>query len=191
MTDTTNPVTQALEPGVFDVLSFIEKTAYPTERIVVFQNAKAADDYVKAVADRDARDNSDDARTGGVPDPETDPLTIRINELADQIRESSIVFDLRGMPPGFVGNILNKEDLNEIEKDDELIALSIVKVSNSRGEVDPRTWSREMVSKLRTYLKESEFAKLIRGVANVNLNSAIFDQAVDAGFLSGSSDVAV
>lgn len=45
------------------------------------------------------------------------------------------------------------------------------------------------MKRLKRYLKEGEYGKLVQGVIDVNFNASVFDQATDAGFLGGSSDM--
>lgn len=172
-TTTTNPVEAAQEQGVFDVLSFVKKTAYPTKEVVVFQDVESADKYLALTEERFELD------TKGQPTKEIDAQLV---EVGDKIRESSIIFHLRGMPPGIVREILDRENVGDQEKDDILIAHTIVKVTNHKGDADSSVWDAEKVRVLRDFLKEGEFAKLIRGVGEVNLNAVIFDHATDAGF---------
>lgn len=182
-------VTGAQSPDTFDVLSFVEATAYPTEKVVVFQNVKAADEYVKLVQARAAREVD-----SGEPDAIDDD---RIEELGNLIRESSIVFELRGMPPGVINDILKPDALDEevtdeetAARDNDLIARTIVRATNHAGVADPRVWKAEDVAQLRKFLKEGEFGKLLKGVSDVNFKAAIFDDATDAGFSGRSTDVA-
>lgn len=185
----TETITQNVEaaqaPAAFDVLAFVEATAYPTEKIVLFQNPEAAAKYVKL---SQKVNDSEDA-----PDP---ALEAEIEKLGDAIKKSSIVFELRGMPPGIVNEILKKgegedktdEDARKV--DHELIAKSIVRVTNHEGVADGRTWNADDVSRLRNFLKEGEFGKLLTAVANVNFSAAVFDEATDAGFSGRGVDVA-
>lgn len=173
-----------LEEGAFDVLSFIETVNYPEAEVVVFLDSKSADEYVKTVEKRN------------IEEPDADgPLTQKIEELAEKIKASSIIFKLRGMPPGHVRAIIEApegEEDNEAAsaaREDELVAKTIIEVRNHEGVVDPKPVTAETIQTFRTFLKEGEFGKLVRGVAEVNFNAAVFDNAVDAGFSSGSDDL--
>jgi len=183
--DTATAIETAQAPGVFDVLAFVEETAYPTETVVVFQDVKSAQEYVKLVNERFEKDKNKE---------DTTELDAQIAELGEKISKSSLIFELRGMPPGVVDNILNVPEgedpaLREKERDNDLIAKSIVQVRNADGAVDPRVWDSNAVSKLRVFLKEGEFGKLIAGVSSVNFNAMVFDQATDAGFSGRGTDV--
>jgi hypothetical protein len=164
----------------FDVLSFIQQTHYPESKVVLFQDANSAFRYTKIVDKRVPLDKEG---------ADTTDIDKQIDELGDKIRKSSIIVHLKGMPPGIVQEIMGKE-ADDTAKDNELIALTITKVTNHEGVEDTRTWDDAAVAQLRKFLKEGEFRKLVQEVAEVNLNAAIFDQATDAGFSSGDSDLA-
>jgi len=193
-TATTDTITQAQSPEVFDVLSFLEDTAYPTQKVTVFREVSAAKEYKRLVEERALSELPNaPSDTSSMNTDERDKL---IEELGEKIASSAIIFELRGMPPGIVNDILmppkDAEDVHAgaDERDDELIARSIVKVTNYKGVEDNRHWKREDISRLRRVLVEGEFQKLINGVAEVNFNAAVFDQATDAGFPGRSIDVA-
>lgn len=190
--DTEQVIEQAQAPAVFDVLSFLEETAYPVEKVTVFRDLTAAREYTEAVNKRNLQDEAD---------AEESDLDAHIKQLGEKISSSAMIFELRGMPPGIVDKILapgaaKDGDDPEVQvakaqaADNELIARSIVSVTNAAGVKDSRIWNAEGVQKIREYLTEGEFSKLISGVASVNFNAAVFDQAVSAGFPRGRTDVA-
>ena len=174
-------ITAAQAPDTFDVLSFIEATAYPTETVTVYTDAKSATALLALNEKR---------KTGDAWDTSNDE---EMAALTEKVKNSVLVFDLRGMPPGIVRDIYDVTE--ELDKDAQelaeakLVASSIVRVSNVHGTVDSRVWDAEAVTKLKRFLKEAEFGKLVNGVINVNFNASVFDQATDAGFLGGSSDM--
>lgn len=177
MDNTIEAVETAQAPGAFDVLAFVEGTAYPTTEVVIMQDVKSAAEYIKLVAKQaDASEEVDDK------------LAEKLAELSEKLTASALVFDLRGMPPGRVENILKApasgEDTPEKERDreHELVARTIIGVRNSKGERDGRVWQGEDVAKLREFVKEGEFGKLLTGVGEVNFNAMVFEEATDAGF---------
>lgn len=192
--DTTTAIDTATSPEVFDVLSFIEGSAYPTETVVVFTNAAAAEKYIKLVNERLENDKNGDSE--GKDDEKAAKLSEEIELVGDQVRKSSLVFELQGMAPGVVQELIKAPEGEvttpelEMARDNVLIARTIKTVRNADGKVDPRTWHADDVAKLRTFLKEGEFGKLVGAVGSVNFNAAVFDQATDAGFSRGSADVA-
>lgn len=180
----TEAITQAQAQDTFDVFSFIEGTAYPTQDVTVYQDAKSAARLLELNEER---------KKAEVEVAETPELDAQIAELETAIKNSALTFELRGMPPGLVRELYNVEDGDEEAADgaeDKLIAGTIVAVTNAQGQRDVRVWDVEGVEKLRRFLKEGEFGKLIKGVVSVNFNATVFDQATDAGFLGGSADLA-
>jgi hypothetical protein len=186
--ETIDAITEAQAPGAFDVLSFIEGTAYPNEKVTVYTDALSATELLKANQDRLKMDESPDTQ-------DYTEINARIEELSEKVKKSVLTFELRGLPPGLVEELYNvPEGETDSEKirssENKLIANTIVAVTNVEGARDARVWDEAAVEKFRRYLKEGEFGKLVRGVVNVNFNAAVFDQATDAGFLGGSPDVA-
>jgi len=175
---TTDAITTAQAPDTFDVLSFIEGTAYPRAEVSVYTDAKSATDLITLGNRRKDREIAEG--------PITD-LDDEIAELAEKVEASKLTFKLQGLPPGMVRDIYNVEegadDTTQLSAENRLIANTITGAVNSKGQVDSRVWDEEAVGKLRRFLKEAEFGKLITGVIEVNFNAAVFDQASDAGFL--------
>lgn len=206
MDTTTEAIDQAQSRGSFDVLAFIEETAYPTEKVVVFQDVASATEYVRLNDERAAKEIALAKRKqpGEIPtipeepivEENTSELDAKIEELGEKIRKSSIVFELRGMAPGVLNDMLMAEDPdNDNDKaaqkrEDNVLAATIVGVENHEGIKDTRVWDAESINALRRNLKEGEFGKLVTAVARVNFNAAVFDQATDAGFSGRGSDLA-
>ena len=187
---TTNTIDTAQAQGTFDVLSFIEGTAYPTDEVKVYTDVISADALLKANEKRLKMDEAPE----GVKE-EFDKVDAEIAELTNKVQNSALTFSLRGLPPGVVqeiyGNLAEEADPQLArEAEHKLIASTISGVTNAAGERDPRVWDAESVGKLRHFVKEGEYTRLIEGVVRVNFNASVFDQATDAGFLGGSSDVA-
>lgn len=187
-------VETAQSKGTFDLLSFVKDTAYPTKDVVVYQDAEAADKYVVLVEQRLEFDKNKNT-------VESDKLTEEIDKLGKRIADSAITFKLRGLPPTIANEIVSKnkfedDDASEdavaarVRSDNELIARTIIAVTNASGESDSRVLHGDDIAVLRGYLKEGEFKKIVQGVINVNFNAAVFDRATDAGFSSGSFNLA-
>lgn len=186
----TNPIDAAQAPGTFDVLSFIEGTSYPTSEVTLYMDVAAADRLLRANAERLKLDDGKSKDKGAY-----EKLDTEIAELSERVKASAMTFALRGMPPGLVQDIYGTvsedaapEDTRHAES--KLVAATISGVTNAAGASDPRVWDADAVDKLRRYVKEGEYARLVEGVVQVNFNATLFDQATDAGFLGGSSDVA-
>lgn len=185
MTDTMDAIKGAQAPTTFDVLSFVEGTAYPTDTVEIYTNASAAERLVRLNAERLDNDKN------GVTD-----LTIddKIAECIADVEASKLTFELRGLPPGITQEIFSVEDDTPDEevtaKEDNLIASTIVRVVNASGSVDERLWKGEDVTRIRRFVKQGEFRRLATAVARVNFNAAVFDEATDAGFLGRGANLA-
>jgi hypothetical protein len=173
-----NTVTEALSPDTFDVLSFVEQTAYPEKMVTIFRDIDAAKEFQNTWQARTVADDAKDTA-------EAERLTARLEELTETLKAGSLTFTLRGYSPGVVNDIQGKyEETDQEGADNELIARAIVAVHNAAGAADTRTWEGDDVKRLKRNIAEGEFSKLLVGVADVLFNAAVFDQAADAGFLS-------
>lgn len=193
--DTVEALENAQSRGTFSVLAFIEQTAYPTTEVTVFQDVKSADEYIKAINKRHELEQL--SSSDGSAEADLAKHDEYVAELGAKLAASALIFELRGMPPGVTKAITDPpgssdDDSEELQRqrDNELIAKTIISVKNSKGEVDDHLWVAEDIQRLRDFLKEGEFGKLIKGVVEVNFNAAIFDQATDAGFSVAGIDVA-
>lgn len=184
--DDITPVEEAMAPTKFDVLSFIEQTAYPEKMVTIFTDIPAAKEYAEA-----AKERADLELEVGVEHAGVIELTDRMEQLARKLSDSSMTFKLRGFAPGVVTDIQAKyKDQEDNSSDHELIAHAIVSVHKDDGSVDEHKWSPDEIAKLRRFLAEGEFVKLLVGVADVIFNAAVFEQATDAGFPGRRPDVA-
>jgi len=185
-------VEEAQKPGTFDVLSFVEGTAYPTEHVTLFRDVAAAKKYAELVAERMKCDDQDEST--GESKAKAAELTEQIEAAQQELEASAMTFMLRGYAPGIVEEIIQAHnDPNNPEDnsaDAHLIAHAIVYVSDSSGNQDTRTWSAEDVLTLKKYLAEGEYLKLLSAVASVIFNGAVFEKATDAGFPRGRADLA-
>lgn len=212
-------VEAAKAPGVFSLDKFLIDLAYPEETVVVHTDAFAVNELLKLREERDAleaklaaalKSNSGKrtTRTVGGEDEgaqaditaELEALQAKIDEWIERVDSSALTFELRGMPPRIVEAITSKHFTDpkadytgtpeEQARDYELIAKSVVAVTNADGAEDRTAFDPDRVKELRGALLSEEYYKIVAGVAHVNLNGALFDQATDASFLSRRSDVA-
>lgn len=172
-----NTVDEVVEnPAEIDVLSFLDGAEYPTREVVVFTDVKSADEYVRL----NGADELDAAAEA------------ELTALETKVRASAIIFHLRGMAPGVVNELYTKngDEEPEAEKESRLVKATVYKVTNFEGVEDKHEFTEESVNKLRRYLKEGEFGKLVKGVIEVNFDANLFDRAVDAGFSGGRTNPA-
>jgi hypothetical protein len=127
-------------------------------------------------------------------------LQEQIDVLDDEVAQSALTFKLRGMPPEIVEEVTNKHFVDptkdytgtpeEQERDFELIARSVVNVTNANGGVDSHAFAADDIKKIKGRVLGGEYLRLVQMVAHVNLNGALFDQAVDASFLGRRAHLA-
>jgi hypothetical protein len=213
-------VEAAKAPGVFSLDKFLVNVAYPKETIKVHTDAYGVNELLKLRAERDQleakvaaamkakKDQKRTSRTVGGDDPmdtsdieaELETLQVKIDEWIEKIDGSELTFELQGMPPKIVDTITKKHFVDpkadytntteEEERDYELIGKSIICVTNAEGDEDRTPFDTDRVKELRGKLLTEEYHKIVAGVAHVNLNGALFDQATDASFLGRRTDVA-
>lgn len=177
-------VETATAPTTFSVMSFIQETAYPEGVVTIYTDVVAAKELLRL--------NTRRAELEKTSLEEAEKLTPQIAEMLERAEKSALTFNLRGYAPGVVQQITSKHSDEEAENgaDYELVAKAIITVKNSEGAVDEHFWSPEEVEVLRGRLAEGQWLKLLSAVADVLFNAAVFDRAVDAGFLGGRTDVA-
>lgn len=153
------------------------------------------------------------AEVGGITDaPEKEELDAQIAELEELNKEllkrlaaSRLTFTIRGAATKQWKLIIkswkrkgNKLDEavaeNEEERqqwvsdkiDCELLAKTIVKTTNAKGQVNKGAVSLEWAEELKGAILESEWAKLQEAVSNLTFANGLFQQAIasDADFLS-------
>lgn len=179
--DNTTAIDEAVAPGAFDIFSYIEDTAYPTKTVTIYRDVASAKELLDLVDTHKAREDQLDVEAENEYDA-------KVEELSKKVLKSALHFELRGFAPGVVEDIMAEHEGDS--GDPYVIAKAIVTVKNADGAEDTRTWTADDVNRLRRAIPEGEFAKLLGGVAEVVFMGAIFDRAVDAGFLSGRTDVA-
>jgi hypothetical protein len=158
--DTESLTTNPQDIDLFDLLDGQE---YPERVVTVYTNSKAAADVV-ALKDGDPK---------------------LFAEAKEALTNTSLLFTVRGLEPGIVQDIYSaEEDAADVNKENVLIAKSIVSVKTGAGANVSTAWDAEAVGKLRRKLPLSEITKLIGQVVEVNFDAALFDNAVDAGFPS-------
>lgn len=193
-TETTTAISEAQSPDNFDVMAFIAGAAYPTKSVTIYRDIAYAYKYVELTKARTAREDRAAAiKADFVPDAAEDAA---IADAMAKLEASKLTFRLQGMAPGNVAEATASE-VEEAEAGDvsdahfdRLIARSIYEVESSAGVKDKHTWTAEEVAKLRYQFVNSEFIKLLDGVISVNFTAAVMDSATDAGFPSGSADLA-
>jgi len=140
----------------------------------------------------------------------------KVARLIEQVKESALTFHMRGLAPKLVELIDKKcrkaikpparknyaqdedgqeeyelavwernKDRNQLVNH-ECIAAAIVKVVNTRGEVDSKVWKAEDVESLQETILETEYEKLRLMMQDLSFAHTLFNRAIeqDADFLS-------
>lgn len=199
----------ATAPGVFSLTDFLAGASYPEEVVTVYLNAYAVNELIKAnaqhkeIMDRFAN-KKPAVRTIAERDPELGlaELSKKIEDLNDQVASSALTFTFRGHSPEFVdaltervmptgeGQTYLRYSAEEQLRDRELIVASLVSIVDAKGNTSADPFTEASVTALEKTLLPGEFEKIIVAVANANMNGQLFEQAVDAPFRSGRSNVA-
>jgi hypothetical protein len=199
----TDAVTTAMAPETFKLDDFLAGVAYPTEEVTIHLDAFTANEKLKALAKKDELERKlaklKDSKAPRTLDEKTvsfeDVAEIQevIDGLNEKLEASGLTFSMRGMEPAIVQEITKRHFVTaedeenpdkNIARDNELIAKSIIKVTNAQGQVDEHVFTADEVNHWRGKLLDGEFLKLVQAVAKVNLNGALFSVAVDAPFPS-------
>lgn len=216
----TETIDAAKAPGVFSLDKFLAEVAYPEEEVTLFTDARSVNELMKLRTEyRDVEGKvaelSKDKRKGQRTVSGEQPIeaTLKtelenrlvaiqteIDALDDKVGESAITFKLRGMPQHVVEAITSKyfTDKNknysgtpeEEDRDYELMARSVIQVTDANGNIDHTEMTADRIKTIRGALLENEYVRLVQHVAHVNLNGALFEQATDASFLSRRSHLA-
>lgn len=201
----------------FDLAEAVSGTKYPTDDCTVFTDGQAAHELNVLLQEVhnlgiDSA-NRKAASTAMVGDPEADAIDAKIEELQErqkeliaQIRDSSLTFHLRGIAPKLSEAIVNswqakikpasksEEDMIEAQNaqnnkiNAEVVAKSIVKVVNGKGQVSRAAVSVERAEQFRGDLPTGEWEKLLTAANALSYARNMFSNviAADADFLSKS-----
>lgn len=192
--DTNEAVAKATSEDEFDALAFFSNAALPEDTVTIYGDAASA--YRLAELDRKRKEQQaqdEDEGTSLTDEIEyIDPD--EIDELKTRLNASAINFKLRGLAPAardaiekaarakhpYVEGAENTE-YNEAFNAN-LIASTIVSVSNAAGKIDKNKWDAARVLNFGKVAQASEFDKLFTGVFRVNYIGDAIDRAVSADF---------
>lgn len=198
MTDDTTEVDAAVAAATsedtFDALAFFSGAALPEATVTVYADAQSA--YRLAELDRKQREQAlaEEEDGIGITDAVEYIDPDEIAELTTKLKASAINFKLRGLAPVVRDAIERKArasnpytegaDNTEYAEDfnGNLIANTIVSVSNAKGTVDKNKWDAARVLAWGQVAQPSEFDKLFTGVYRVNYIGDAIDRAVSADF---------
>ena len=160
----------------FDLFAFVEGQGYPEDSVRVYTDQKSVYEIGKLETEMSNEKDSD----------RVDALDVSVKALTEKVRDSSLVFNLRGVPTPIVLDVEKKMDAKygeesddnrerHIERMSELVALSILDVENHEGAKDTRKWDKETIEKLFETLPNGQGAKLIDAVIELTLRARTFE----------------
>ena len=189
----TDPLENALQKGTFNVLEAVKGRGYPTDKVTIYT---AFDAEYEARAIESKMQALDSKSKAAAVVKERNELQSSLDACLQRIKDSALVFHLRGVSPN-VHEALTKEadalladESNEAITDDDsrneyvndaTIAAHIVKVTSAQGDEDAE-WSREKVAALRDVIPDGELLKLLEKVYELSFQSAAFDRVVGPDF---------
>jgi hypothetical protein len=122
--------------------------------------------------------------------------------LAENLKESAITFEMRGVSQKVVEETIKKAnavyppEAGRTENSDNpewikyyiasLIADNIVKAVDANGNVDQHTYTVEELLQIREAISADSWNVLVETMQKLTLASGYFDQLTDAGFLPKS-----
>lgn len=186
-------VKNAQSKGKFDITAFAKGRAYPEDSVTTFLDVQSAYDLTKI----------NDAMRLTIDEAELEKLSKQAEPLAEKIKESKLVFKMRGVSQAHIEQITKdcdkrhprqKNALGQYEDDIEwlsdwtimLVASNIVHIENAAGEIDEGPFTLEKVSELRLHLPKEVWDLLVDKMQKLTLATAYFEGMTDAGFLPKS-----
>lgn len=161
----------------FDLFNTLSGRAYPSEDVVVYVN-EARMHELKPLREELQVQSSDKTKRAK-------ELKAQVDEIVADIKASALTFHIRGVAPAVTDLLVEKyrksDDYETLEA--ELLAATLIRVTNADGEVDERKFSVEECAQIRDMLPRSAYEKISKTVTKLNLDGAIYDQTVDSGFL--------
>lgn len=197
--DVNAAVEEATDLDTFDVFEFLEGANTPQNKVTIYTDADAALKVARFLVNEKERNERskqmDQYSLADDYDEEEENLSEEeLTELHNRLTASALTFELKGLAPA-ARKALEKKlqattDYSETEAspeynralDGELVARSILSVTNAKGQKSSNKWTAENVLKLTDTLYESEAGKLFQGVGEINYVGAVFDRAVTADF---------
>lgn len=186
-------VEKAQAKGTFDITEFAKGRAYPEDSVTAFLDVQAAYELSKL-----------NERMREVTTPEElEPLEKTANELAQRVKDSKVVFYMRGVNQATIEKATSfcekkyppkTNALGQLEPNLEwvnewtamLVASNLVKTENANGDVDEREFTTEDVVALRHHLPKEVWDMLVEKMQKLTLATAYFEGLTDAGFLQKS-----
>lgn len=197
MTDELNiedKVAEATNEENFDALAFFADASLPEGTAVLYRDSAAAVRLNEIGTEATARKELDEEEGLGVTDEIGYANPDEIDQLAARLKASAVTFKLRAIAPAARTALEKaaraKNPYTEGAANDEywadfngnLIAKSIVSVTNVKGQSDSNKWDRVRVEKFAEITEPSEWQKVFGKVYELNFIADAIDRAVTADF---------
>jgi len=180
---------EAQKRGKFNLADAIKGRSYPEKSVTVFTNIKAAFDL------KEVNDELNDFNFTDNLDAFAE-LEKKAQELANQVSESKLVFNMRGIDQEKIEQVTKdlkpREEGNVSEHEfgrnftAALVASNIISVENAAGDIDEREFTLEDGVVLYQSLPAEAWAVLVQTMEQLTLSTGIFKGITDAGFLPKS-----
>lgn len=186
-----------LEKGTFSLLDTVKDRTYPEKDVPIFTDMKST--HLRKVLE-------DEANGLGNTDADKARMAIleeEIQGLEEAIRNSGLIFSLRGLSPSVIesAELTVKKELKDVKYDSEeaaedafnqrmsdlLMALHILKVTRVQdGAVDDHTFTADDIAGLRAAVPFEAWKTIREAMDELTFQAAYFDASVSADFLSKS-----
>lgn len=190
--ETIQLVKDAQKSNVFSLSDAIKGRAFPQKEVTVYTDSAAAFELVQ-LEDQMNRIGPSDAKKYKELEDEAEAL-------ANRVKNSALIFSMRGVGQGVVEQITSIADVTykggdpQSEATDEwfrfyvtsLVAKNIYKVTDSEGNVDASEFSYENILEVRNNLPADSWGLLVATMQQLTLASGFFKGLTDAGFLPKS-----
>lgn len=178
--------------GVFNLSEVIKGRGYPTKNAVIYLDGESA----FQLSELNSEMNDFHSQQ------ELDEMQKKAEELAEKVKKSAITFVMRGVSQKIVEDVIKKTNekyppekgRNEASDNPDwvkyyianLVALNIVKVIDSEGNVDNSTYTADALLEIRDSIPADAWNVLVETMQKLTLASGYFDELTDEGFLPKS-----
>lgn len=191
---TNKAVDEATSEDTFDALDFFTGSILPEGTVTAYRDTAAAVRLAEIKRAKEAEKNREEDEGLSLTDDVEYIDEDEIDELSTRLKQSAVTFKLRAVAPAartamekaarakykYVEGAENPDYFEALNAN--LIAKSIVSVSNYKGQTDPNTWDAARVMKFIEVTETSEWNKVFAKVYELNYVGDAIDQAVNADF---------
>lgn len=182
-------VKEAQKQGSFNLSEVIKGRGYPQKSVTIYTDAEAAFELIQLEAKM------------GLIAPETEEYAAAeslADELATRVRDSRLVFHMRGVGQLVVeaaeAEANKSHPVEGGERSDDwykrymayLVAANIVRVEDANGNLDERVFTPEDVEEFRNFLPIDSWAMLMSTMQQLTLATGYFKGMTNADFLQKS-----